>query len=161
MQNAAERRCSTIVTVHCAYTSQVDSRNGTLLGHRNGDQFFTFDGMKVQADWNAAANIEARNTDKEITRWMKSSDVLKVLLNRTAAFLEKMGMTLGDAVKSGCGSEKHLKQNNSKKRCIGESSAAGGFPAVSDWRTRRGSTKTLDIRWEILPIVNTTLSIRE
>ncbi len=119
LQNAAERRCSTIVTVNCAYTSQVDCRNGTLLGHRNGDQFFTFDGMKVQADCNAASNIEARGTDKEITRWMKSNEVQQVLLNRTAAFLRPMGMTLEDAVNLGWLDEKHLKQNGSKKRCTG------------------------------------------
>jgi hypothetical protein len=29
--------------VNAAYTSQVDSRHGVLLGTRDGDQFFTFD----------------------------------------------------------------------------------------------------------------------
>ncbi len=53
------RRQSVTTVVNAAYTSQVDHRYSVLLGTRNGDRFFTFDGEVLQADCNAARNIEA------------------------------------------------------------------------------------------------------
>jgi len=50
----SQRRGSTLVLVNPAYTSQIDSRFGVLLGHRKGDVFYCFDGEELQADTNAA-----------------------------------------------------------------------------------------------------------
>ena len=57
------RRQSKVTVVNAAYTSQVDCRYGVLLGTRSGERFFTFDGEVLQADSNAARNIEARFTE--------------------------------------------------------------------------------------------------
>ena len=120
LEYQAERRCSTLILVNACYTSQIDSRNGTLLGHRQGDQFFTFDGMCLQSDQNASVNIENRAADPEITRWMKKEQVQQLLLNRTAKFLETMGMTLLDAVDAGWLDAKHFTgKKGSLKRCTG------------------------------------------
>ena len=70
------------------------SRNGTLLGRRDGDRFFTFDGEVLQADNNASTNILHRLTDTEIGRYQKAETVQKILLRRTASFLASMGLTL-------------------------------------------------------------------
>jgi hypothetical protein len=92
------------------------SRNGTLLGFRNGDSFFTFDGVVLQADCNAARNIEARFDDPEMTCYMKHSDVRRVLIHRTASFLAAMGLTLLQAVSLNWLDAKHLQ---GKKARIG------------------------------------------
>ncbi|NEQ85949.1 MAG: transposase, partial [Moorea sp. SIO2I5] len=75
---------SVVTEVQPSYTSQIDSRNGTLLGKRTGDNFTGFDGVVLQADHNAAKNILARGTDFEITRYMSKTEVQAVLLRRTA-----------------------------------------------------------------------------
>ena len=54
LEEISYRRQSMTTVVNAAYTSQVDSRYGVLLGTRHGDRFFTFDGEVIQADCNAA-----------------------------------------------------------------------------------------------------------
>ena len=97
-----------MTVVNAAYTSQVDSRHGVLLGTRDRDQFFTFDGEVLQADGNAARNIEARLDDTHISRYMKSVDVRKVLIKRTVAFLRLRDMTIDDAINKGWFNPRHL-----------------------------------------------------
>ncbi len=103
------RRQSLTTVVNAAYTSQVDSRYGVLLGQRNGDRFFTFDGEVFQADCNAARNIEARAIDSEISLYMKSVEVRKVLIKRTVSFLLLRGLTLNDAIDRGWFNPIHLR----------------------------------------------------
>lgn len=50
IDNISRRRGSTVVLVNPAYTSQMDSRNGGLIGHRNGNRFNCCDGVVLQAD---------------------------------------------------------------------------------------------------------------
>nr|WP_293122020.1 zinc ribbon domain-containing protein [Moorena sp. SIO4G3] len=98
LQKWADWTGSVVTEVQPSYTSQIDSRNGTLLGKRTGDNFTGFDGVVLQADYNAAKNILARATDKEVTRYMSRTEVQAVLLRRTARYLEGMGLDLVDAV---------------------------------------------------------------
>jgi IS605 OrfB family transposase len=107
LEEIAHRRCSVVEVVNSSYTSQVDSRNGTLLGHRNGDQFFTFDGDVLQADSNAALNVLNRAKDEVIHRFMKYQQVQKILIERTASFLATLDMTLADAYLLGWLDSKH------------------------------------------------------
>ncbi len=108
------RRESSVTVVNAAYTSQVDSRFGVLLGTRQGDQFFTFDGEVLQADCNAARNIETRLDDPNITRFMSKIDVRKVLIKRTVSFLLQRDLTLEDARQKGWFNPRHLKGINKK-----------------------------------------------
>ncbi|WP_293041155.1 zinc ribbon domain-containing protein [Moorena sp. SIO1F2] len=87
LQKWADWTGSVVTEVQPSYTSQVDSVTGTLLGERNGDNFTRFNGVVLQADYNAAKNILNRGTDKEITRYMSKTEVQAVLLRRTARFL--------------------------------------------------------------------------
>ncbi|WP_293117330.1 zinc ribbon domain-containing protein [Moorena sp. SIO4G3] len=87
LQKWANWTGSVVTEVQPSYTSQIDSRNGTLLGKRTGDNFTGFDGVVLQADHNAAKNILARGTDKEIGKYMNKTEVQAVLLRRTARFL--------------------------------------------------------------------------
>ncbi|MEC4816383.1 MAG: transposase [Scytonema sp. PMC 1069.18] len=110
---------STVTLVAASYTSQVDSVTGTLLGTRDGDRFIRMTGDVLHSDWNAAMNILARGTDRDIHRFMKASEVQAVLLRRTACFLKGMGMTLLDAVELGWLDPKHTKSNAFKKLVSG------------------------------------------
>jgi len=83
LDTVSQRRGSTLVLVNAAYTSQVDSRNGCLLGRRDGDRFHCFDGEVLQADENAARNVLARRYDPEIDRWTPYKQVRSILLART------------------------------------------------------------------------------
>lgn len=65
LEEIANRRKSVVRLVNAAFSSQVDHTNGTLLGIRQGDSFLTFDGMRLQADHNAAINLLHRDTDSE------------------------------------------------------------------------------------------------
>jgi hypothetical protein len=123
LDEISHRRSSTVLVVNAAYTSQVDSRNGTLLGNRVGDSFFTFDGEVIQADYNAAQNIKSRDTDPLISRYMRWDDVHSVLMRRTVSFLAEMDLTIEDAVELGWLDSKHLRSKNGKKgkaksRCL-------------------------------------------
>jgi IS605 OrfB family transposase len=98
IESVSNRRGSTIKTVNAAYTSQTDSRHGILLGHRNGDRFYCFDGKVLQADTNAARNILARLNDPEIRLFTPYKDVKVILLARTGQFerrLEEKSARLG------------------------------------------------------------------
>ena len=83
IETISRRRGSTVVYINAAYTSQVDSRNGFLLGKRNGDWFYCSDGVVLQADVNAARNVLARLYDQEIDRWTPYQKVKAILLKRT------------------------------------------------------------------------------
>ncbi|MBR8838281.1 MAG: addiction module component, partial [Stigonema ocellatum SAG 48.90 = DSM 106950] len=88
LEQVSSRVGCTIIGVSAAYTSQLDSRHGILLGVRTGDKFTCFDGVVLQSDTNAADNVEARMSDDEITRFMKHTDVKQILLQRTQKFQE-------------------------------------------------------------------------
>lgn len=92
---------SKVTLVNCAYTSQMCSLTGTLLGFRKGDRFTCHTGVVLQADLNAAINIRNRGTDYEIQRFMKSEAVLVVLLNRTIRYLVSIGKSISDALELG------------------------------------------------------------
>lgn len=77
------RRGSSVILVNSAYTSQIDSRYGILIGKRSGDLFHCFDGVVLQADKNAALNVLARLHDPEIDRWTPYQKVKSILLERT------------------------------------------------------------------------------
>ena len=115
VEQVSQRRQSVVTLINPAYTSQVDSRNGTLLGRRDGDRFFTFDGEVLQADNNASMNILHRLTDTEIGRYQKAATVQQILLKRTASFLAQMGLTLDNAVTLGWLHSKHLKAKRARK----------------------------------------------
>jgi IS605 OrfB family transposase len=83
IENVSRRRGSTVVHVNAAYTSQMDSRNGTLSGKRRGDKFYCEDGVVLQADVNAARNVLARSQDHEIGQWTPYQQVKSILLKRT------------------------------------------------------------------------------
>lgn len=69
LKSVSQRRGSSLAHINPAYTSQMDSRNGLLLGERRGEKFYCFDGVVLQADMNAARNVLARHYDEEIHRW--------------------------------------------------------------------------------------------
>ncbi|NEO80227.1 zinc ribbon domain-containing protein [Moorena sp. SIO4G3] len=129
LQKWANWTGSVITEVQPSYTSQIDSVTGTLLGQRSGDSFTRFDGVVLQADHNAAKNILARGTDKEITRYMSKTEVQAVLLRRTARFLKGMGLSLLDAVELGWLDCKHSKTRAFKQLLVeipGTSRKMGG-----------------------------------
>ena len=83
LDTISHRRGSSVILVNSAYTSQMDSRYGILLGKRSGDSFHCFDGVVLQADENAARNVLARLHDQEIDRWMPFQKINSILLERT------------------------------------------------------------------------------
>ncbi|NJO18435.1 MAG: transposase [Thioploca sp.] len=83
LDSISRRRGSSVILVNSAYTSQMDSRYGILLGKRHGDSFYCFDGVVLQADENAARNVLARLYDSEIDRWTPFEKVKSILLERT------------------------------------------------------------------------------
>ncbi|WP_287360628.1 zinc ribbon domain-containing protein [Moorena sp. SIO3B2] len=107
LQKWANWTGSVVSEIQPSYTSQIDSVTGTLLGVRKGDSFIRFNGVVLQADHNAALNILARGTDKEISRFMTRVEVQAVLLRRTARFLEDMDLSLANAVELGWLDPKH------------------------------------------------------
>ena len=80
------------MSVKPAYTSQMDARHGTLLGDRQGDRFYCFDGVVLQADLNAARNILARRDDNEIHRYTPYPKVKAILLGRTELVKKRLGL---------------------------------------------------------------------
>jgi IS605 OrfB family transposase len=87
LKSVIKRRGSSLRQVNCAYTSQMDSRYGVLLGHRGGEKFYCFDGVVLDADVNAARNILARKDDHEIQLWTPYFEIKSILLKRTEQFL--------------------------------------------------------------------------
>ena len=83
LELVSQRRGASLVLINPAYTSQMDSRYGCLLGKRSGDSFYCFDGVVLQADENAARNVKARLYDREIVRWTSYQKVKSILLERT------------------------------------------------------------------------------
>ncbi|MBK1647784.1 RNA-guided endonuclease TnpB family protein [Rhabdochromatium marinum] len=83
LDRVSHLRGSTVVLVNPAYTSQMDSRNGCLLGKRQGDRFYCSDGVVLQADQNAARNVLARLFDPDIDRFTPFKRVKAILLERT------------------------------------------------------------------------------
>ncbi|WP_226585901.1 zinc ribbon domain-containing protein [Microseira wollei] len=92
---------STVSAVNPAYTSQVDSLTGTLLGQREGDRFIRHTGDAIQADENAARNVLHRGSDSEITRWMKYAEVRQILIRRTVWYLASIGKSVAYALELG------------------------------------------------------------
>lgn len=92
---------STVSVVNPAYTSQMCSRTGTLLGQRDGDRFICYTGDVIQADKNAAMNILHRGLKREITRWMKYAEVRAILLMRTVRYLASFGKSVTEALDLG------------------------------------------------------------
>lgn len=92
---------STISVVNPAYTSQLDSQTGTLLGRRDGDRFIRHTGDVIQADLNAAINIRNRGQDKHLTKYMTSTEVQAVLVDRTVRYLLSIGQSVSTALQFG------------------------------------------------------------
>lgn len=88
----SQRRGASLSLVNAAYTSQTDSRYGALLGQRNGDTFYCFDGVVQDADTNAARNILARRSDTEINLYLPYKQVKAILLRRTAEVKQRLGL---------------------------------------------------------------------
>lgn len=89
-----------VATVNCAYTSQVDSQTGTLLGSRKGDRFIRFTGDVLQIDYNASINIKLRYEDPRISKYMTSDAVREVLLGDTVRYLLSIGETVSSAIRN-------------------------------------------------------------
>lgn len=101
---------STVTLVNCAYTSQVDSLTGTLLGSRKGDCFTRFTGDVLQSDYNASCNIKNRKQDLRIRRYMSSEQVRAVLLDDTIRYLHSIGETVNSAIQNNWLAQKFHKQ---------------------------------------------------
>jgi IS605 OrfB family transposase len=85
LSSASQRRGASLVLVNAAYTSQMDSLDGTLTGTRKGGSFYRASGEVLDADWNAARNILARMADQEIGLFTLYKEVKEILLRRTSA----------------------------------------------------------------------------
>lgn len=83
IEDISHRRGSSVIYVNAAYTSQMDSQDGTLSGRRVGDTFHRENGDVLQADVNGARNVLARAYDSEISRWTPYQKVKSILLKRT------------------------------------------------------------------------------
>lgn len=83
IETVSQRRGSTFQYVNAAYTSQMDSQDGTLSGRRVGDTFYRENGERLDADMNGARNVLARLHDPEINRWTPYKEVKSILLRRT------------------------------------------------------------------------------
>jgi IS605 OrfB family transposase len=83
LEMVSQRRGSALCLVNAAYTSQIDSTTGLLLGKRRGDQFYCASGDVLDADINAARNILARMYDNEIHLYMPFAQVKAILARRT------------------------------------------------------------------------------
>ncbi len=92
----SHRRGSAVVLVNASWTSQIDSRNGLLIGERKGDRFYCFDGAVLDADWNAACNVKARLSDDEIDLWTPYQRVKSILLQRVKRAV-RMGLLIQDS----------------------------------------------------------------
>jgi len=111
LENVSRRRGSSVILINSAYTSQMDSRHGILLGKRCGDSFHCFDGVVLQADENAARNVLTRLHDQEIDRWTPFQKVKSILLERTER--HRLGLLNQDSScnPSGLSTESELPKN--------------------------------------------------
>lgn len=101
LEKISKETGSTLSVVNPAYTSQMCSQTGTLLGSRNGDRFTCYTGVVIQADKNAAKNILHRGSDNELHRYLKYAEVRKVLIKRTVRYLALIGRTVSEALDLG------------------------------------------------------------
>jgi IS605 OrfB family transposase len=85
LESVTKARGSRLRLVNCAYTSQMDSNTGHLLGWRVGDKFYHANGEVTHADTNAALNIKHRGDDADITLYTPFKEVKKILLGRLSA----------------------------------------------------------------------------
>jgi IS605 OrfB family transposase len=101
IENVSRCRGSTVIYVNAAYTSQMDSCDGSLSGKRSGEKFYRRlhglqeveqcrsncreNGEVLHADVNAARNVLARLYDSEISRWLPYKQVKTILLQRNSA----------------------------------------------------------------------------
>lgn len=92
IETVSQRRGSSLSLVNAAYTSQMDSRSGALLGQRTGNTFYCADGVVLDADTNAARNILARRDDTEIALYTPYKQVKAILLRRTAVVQKRLGL---------------------------------------------------------------------
>ncbi len=106
LKQVSTRVGCTVQSVNCAYTSQLDSRFGTLTGTRSGDKFTGHDGVVMHSDTNAADNILVRMGDVEIPRYLKHSDVKVILLDRTQKFLNTIIPTWDEVFEATTGTDK-------------------------------------------------------
>jgi IS605 OrfB family transposase len=90
IEHGSRRRGSTVIYVNAAYTSQMDSCDGSLTGKRRGEKFYRENGEVLQADVNAARNVLARLHDSEISRWLPYKQVKAILLKRTSDYRLKL-----------------------------------------------------------------------
>ncbi|WP_227504139.1 zinc ribbon domain-containing protein [Acinetobacter sp. HR7] len=103
----SHRRGSTVHLVNSAYTSQIDSFSGLLIGTRKGDRFYRTNGEVIQADWNAARNVLARLNDNEISRYTPYKTVKRILQERTDRYKSELtdsgsSYTLGNKTLTEC-----------------------------------------------------------
>lgn len=99
IEEVSQRRGSTFQYVNAAYTSQMDSLDGTLSGRRSGDTFYRENGERLDADMNGARNVLARLYDLEINRWTPYKQVKSILLKRTECHRLKL-LNLDSSCKS-------------------------------------------------------------
>lgn len=104
LDSVSRRRGSSVVLVNAAYTSQIDSRTGCLIGSRKGDLFYQENGDVLQADENAALNILARIYDSEISHYMPHQEVKRILQGRTER--HRLGLLNLDTSQTCLGSER-------------------------------------------------------
>lgn len=116
LESVTKRRSATLILVNPAYTSQMDSRHGCLLGKRQGDSFHCFDGVVLQADENAARNVRDRLFDAEIDRWTPYQKVKAILLERTQRL--RLGLLNQD---SSCSPGQHRVLSTESELLIGNS----------------------------------------
>jgi IS605 OrfB family transposase len=90
IEDISHRRGSSVIYVNAAYTSQMDSQDGTLSGRRVGDTFHRENGDVLQADVNGARNVLARAYDSEINCWTPYKQVKSILLKRTECYRLKL-----------------------------------------------------------------------
>ncbi len=106
LKNVSRRRGSTLVYVNAAYTSQMDSRHGVLMGQRNGKKFYCYDGVVLDAEVNAARNVLARKNDTEIGLYTPYQQVKSILLKRSEIFKSRLGLLNQD---TSCNEEQRRK----------------------------------------------------
>jgi len=122
LDSVSSRRGSAVVLVNPAYTSQIDSRNGCLLGRRQGDRFHCFDGVVLDADQNAAQNVLARLSDPDIERFTPYRAVKAILQARTERL--RLGLLNQDSSCSpgpnrALSTESELPKNHHEQLCLG------------------------------------------
>ena len=115
MISVGNRRGASVDVVNAAYTSQMDSIDGTLRGSRRGDKFHRHNGEVLHADTNAALNILHRKYDTEL-RYKSKAEVKNILLRRTRE--------VETAEKAKKNAERHQRK-----------SGASGAPTTPIWNT--------------------------